>query len=432
MSQENNNNEKIEATEDTEVLEEEPRNLLLSLISELKIGMDLSRVPLPTFILEPRSLLEKFTDFMVHGDLLSGVNKLDTPLERLKLITKWYLSGFYFRPKGVKKPYNPILGEIFRCKWEYNSSNNNNGEQHQQVADTFLVAEQISHHPPVSCLYISNRKDGYTMTGLINPRSKFLGTSMAVIVDGSITLSLLEHNEEYVITFPTACARGIIFGTLLTEITGSASIVCKNSGLKADMDFKSKPLFGGEYNIVSGKIKKKGETYYSFSGKWDNKIEITNNTLKKKTSEILWDCKGAKKCPKIIRPISEQEEFESQRLWQNVASAILNKNQKDATIEKNRLEDEQRQRVKDRKEKGIEWEPRLFKKVGDQWIYKYENKTIYNPNEPKEVEINGIIHPDGSYDTITKASSSSSSSSSPCIISSNQKDGASSTTQEVK
>lgn len=56
---------------DAEVLDEEPRNLLLALISEIRIGMDLSRIPLPTFVLEPRSMLERLTDFMTHGELLT-------------------------------------------------------------------------------------------------------------------------------------------------------------------------------------------------------------------------------------------------------------------------------------------------------------------------------------------------------------------------
>eukprot|EP01133_Synstelium_polycarpum_P013617 gene13617-16024_t len=364
-------------SEDAEVLDEEPRNLLISLLSEIKIGMDLSKVPLPTFILEPRSLLEKFTDFMVHCDALLGVAKMDDPVERIHTITRWYLSGFAYKPKGVKKPYNPILGEIFRSTWQYGGTT------------AHLIAEQISHHPPVSCAYISNRKDGYVITGLINPRSKFLGTSLAVIVEGGITLRLLERNEEYVINFPTIYARGILFGTLLTEIAGSTSIVCKNTNLKVDMDFKSKPFFGGDYNIVSGKIKRKNETLYTFGGKWDNKVEITD--CKKKSTETFWDCNSAKKTPRTIRPINEQEPNESQRLWTHVTQAIIKKDQKEATVEKIRLENDQRQGVKSRKEKNVEWESKYFKKVGDQWVYKYANFTPYDPNEQPEIETDGIL-----------------------------------------
>jgi len=34
--------------------------------------MDLSRVTFPTFVLEPRSMLERITDFMAHPDLIFG------------------------------------------------------------------------------------------------------------------------------------------------------------------------------------------------------------------------------------------------------------------------------------------------------------------------------------------------------------------------
>lgn len=34
---------------------------------------------------------------------------------------------------------------------------------------------QVSHHPPVSAFYISNRKDGFCMSGSITAKSKFYG-----------------------------------------------------------------------------------------------------------------------------------------------------------------------------------------------------------------------------------------------------------------
>lgn len=57
----------------------------------------------------------------------------DDPLERMKLILKWYLSGFYKKPKGLKKPYNPILGETFRCYWYHPDTD----------SKTFYIAEQV-------------------------------------------------------------------------------------------------------------------------------------------------------------------------------------------------------------------------------------------------------------------------------------------------
>lgn len=58
----------------------------------------------------------------------------DDPFTRMKLVAKFYLSGFYKKPKGLKKPYNPILGEVFRCYWQHMDSDNR----------TFYVSEQVS------------------------------------------------------------------------------------------------------------------------------------------------------------------------------------------------------------------------------------------------------------------------------------------------
>lgn len=227
------------AAEDTEELDEESGNILMSLVGQLRIGMDLSKVTLPTFVLEPRSMLERITvslvfttgrmesresliillegdadpskrsatfqitslillivelmvlilslflyltihwhytgfsisrwlqDFMSHPDLIFGwvvtsprslssslslllflyssislslqaeystftplypfpyhsyprrAGKIESPEERFLQVTRYYLSGWHIKPKGVKKPYNPVLGEHFRCEYEY-------------------------------------------------------------------------------------------------------------------------------------------------------------------------------------------------------------------------------------------------------------------------------------------------------------------------
>ena len=106
------------------------------------------------------------------------------PFMRMKTVVQWYLSGFYKKPKGLKKPYNPILGETFRCYWE-----------HPNGTKTFYLAEQVSHHPPISSFYATNRQDGFTISGTILAKSKFYGNSTSAILDGVATLSMLARGE---------------------------------------------------------------------------------------------------------------------------------------------------------------------------------------------------------------------------------------------
>ncbi len=55
------------SADETEELDEESGNILASLIGQLRIGMDLSKVTLPTFVLEPRSMLERITVSDLEG-----------------------------------------------------------------------------------------------------------------------------------------------------------------------------------------------------------------------------------------------------------------------------------------------------------------------------------------------------------------------------
>ena len=110
--------------------------------------------------------------------------KESEPFMRMKTVVQWYLSGFYKKPKGLKKPYNPIIGETFRCYWD-----------HENGSKTFYLAEQVSHHPPISSFYVTNRQDGFMVTGTILAKSKFYGNSTSAILDGVATLSLLARGE---------------------------------------------------------------------------------------------------------------------------------------------------------------------------------------------------------------------------------------------
>lgn len=59
-----------------EELADEHKSLIWYLVKQVRPGMDLSKVVLPTFILEPRSFLEKLADYYYHADILSRYNEL--------------------------------------------------------------------------------------------------------------------------------------------------------------------------------------------------------------------------------------------------------------------------------------------------------------------------------------------------------------------
>ncbi|XP_052562280.1 oxysterol-binding protein-related protein 8 isoform X7 [Culex pipiens pallens] len=371
------------AGEQVEELPEEHKSLIWFLVKQVRPGMDLSKVVLPTFILEPRSFLDKLADSYYHADLLSKAVLEDDPFTRMKTVVQWYLSGFYKKPKGLKKPYNPILGETFRCYW-----------QHENGSRTFYIAEQVSHHPPISVFYVTNRQDGFCISCSILAKSKFYGNSTSAILEGVATLTLLPRGESYTLTVPYAHCKGILMGTLSMELGGKVSVECENTGYKTELEFKLKPFLGGnEYiNIVTGKLKLGKETLASINGHWDGEIRIKDSrtgedsVLFNPTTEVR-----AQRLKRFTVPMESQGTNESERLWQHVAAAIRRDDQVGATEEKTALEEAQRISAKERKATCTEWIPGLFQQdlVTGQYHYKYADLRPWDPrNDLRQYESN--------------------------------------------
>ncbi|OMJ21525.1 Oxysterol-binding protein-like protein [Smittium culicis] len=352
----NNNNE--------EVLDEEPKNIILAMISQLGTNMDLSRVTLPTFVLEPRSFTERVSDFMLHPDILVESSNTTDPIQRFILIVKYYMSGWHIHPKGVKKPYNPVLGEFFR-----------NDCQIDNKSKFYFVSEQVSHHPPITAFTNYCPDEGIYIKGDMRPRGKFLGNSVSVHLGGSSEIFLSKHDERYSINYPNMYTRGVLFGKMVLEMGDKAHITCQKLDLIYKVEFKTKGFFSGQYNEVAGKIKRisTDEVLYEVSGNWQHKMTITNK--KTKVSEVLFDSSTEHITKLNVADIDNQEDNESRRKWRHVTKALANRDLDQATEEKTKIEEEQRESIKERKIKNIEWKPRFFYLGNDE---KYHPKLEFS------------------------------------------------------
>ncbi|CAF1326772.1 unnamed protein product, partial [Adineta ricciae] len=642
----------------TEEVAEENKSLIMHLLKQVRPGMDLSKVVLPTFILEPRSFLEKLSDYYHHCDILEEAINSSDPLVRMKTIVKFYLSGFYKKPKGLKKPYNPVIGEVYRCffhhtkndsktfylaeqvnfitmlfrfvlfiiaiantqaqtrlcgtmqsafeadfrivggqdasdfawPWQvyisvrgqftcggtlidrrhvitgahcivgvsddandylvrvgahnmirqgyyagtiyrvsaiyvhedYVSAQNGNDIaiiRLQYAVDTsdtvnivclppsasFVVPtyrrvvitgfgltseggklpytlqqasiqilptcdgiysqynrytqicaglqsggvdtcqgdsggplvykprgsqqwvivgitsygvgcarpgypgiytnvaaflgwiQQISHHPPITNFYVSNRKEGFAVQGSILARSKFYGNSLSAILDGAARLTLLSRGEDYIITMPYANCKGILIGKLTMELGGKVTIVCEKTRYSADIEFKLKPFIGGQEltNHIEGKIRLEKDVIYTFSGHWDDEITIVDKATNAKS--VFWKVTQSvvnSRLKRYVVPLEQQQDNESEKLWQRVTIAIKQNDQVSATEEKTIIEDEQRRQIKERKATGTEWHPRLFNidPSTKEWIYTYADARPWDAhNDISTYESNFVI-----------------------------------------
>ncbi|XP_052000666.1 oxysterol-binding protein-related protein 10 isoform X2 [Xyrauchen texanus] len=383
--------EEITDTEDNEeedlgVLDDQ-RSVILHLLSQLKLGMDLTRVVLPTFILEKRSLLEMYANFMAHPDVFLAITSGSTPEERIIRFVEYYLTAFHEGRKGAvaKKPYNPIIGENFHCTWDIardkvrplrttSSSPAPSAAPSVQTASNDgvgayrlrFVAEQVSHHPPVSGFYCECKERRTCVNAHVWTKSKFMGMSIGVSMVGEGVLHLLEHDEKYVFTLPSAYARSILTVPWV-ELGGKVSICCAKSGYSAAVTFHTKPFYGGKVHRVTAEVKHNptGTIVCKAQGEWNGSLEFTYSSGETK----VIDTSKLPVIRKKIRPLGKQSQFESRRLWQHVTTALKTGDIDTATEHKRQLEERQRREGKQRAASGTPWKPKYFIKEGEGWVY---------------------------------------------------------------
>ncbi|XP_017811495.3 oxysterol-binding protein-related protein 10 isoform X2 [Papio anubis] len=363
---------------------EDQRSIILHLISQLKLGMDLTKVVLPTFILEKRSLLEMYADFMAHPDLLLAITAGATPEERVICFVEYYLTAFHEGRKGAlaKKPYNPIIGETFHCSWEVPKDRikpkrtapcSPAGCHEHPMADDpsksyklRFVAEQVSHHPPISCFYCECKEKRLCVNTHVWTKSKFMGMSVGVSMIGEGVLRLLEHGEEYVFTLPSAYARSILTIPWV-ELGGKVSINCAKTGYSATVIFHTKPFYGGKVHRVTAEVKHNptNTIVCKAHGEWNGTLEFTYSNGETK----VIDTTTLPVYPKKIRPLEKQGPMESRNLWREVTRYLRLGDIDAATEQKRHLEE--KQRVEERKRENLRapWKPKYFIQEGDGWVY---------------------------------------------------------------
>ncbi|KAH8554683.1 hypothetical protein BGW37DRAFT_451249 [Umbelopsis sp. PMI_123] len=327
----------------TEVLCDSSRRILLDILGQLRSGMELSRISMPVFVLEPISMLERITNFSAHSNLLLDAVNKDDPESRFISVVRFFLSGWHIKAKGVKKPYNPVLGEIFRCRYKFDDGSNG-----------YYLGEQVSHHPPISTYFFANPQKGLVIQGDLRPKSRFLGNSAVTMMHGSSQITMVSRgNETYDITFPNAYVKGILIGTLRFEI-GDRSI----------------GIFHSEMNIVHGHIKRlsTGKTLYEITGNWDGKLYIEN--MQKHEERLLLDVNGLQRQNLIVEPEVQQKPYESRRCWNLVTQALKTGDMETATKEKFNIEERQRQYGELRERQQKPWLPKYFDEYHDKYTLK--------------------------------------------------------------
>jgi len=160
----------------------------------------------------------------------------------------------------MSKPFNPLLGETYELKMD--------GD-----APFHYISEQVSHHPPISALYVQGKN--WTLSSNVEPKVKFHGTNVIAISEGRWILRIKkkillsrstsqssfqscteEENDEinnetdiedeYIWKTPSVVVHNILFGRLWCEFQGQIDITHTQSNHHSLLTFKSHSWFSSK------------------------------------------------------------------------------------------------------------------------------------------------------------------------------------------
>ncbi|KAL4629702.1 oxysterol-binding protein-related protein 3-like isoform X1 [Arapaima gigas] len=233
----------------------------ISLWSILKnnIGKDLSKVAMPVVLNEPLNTLQRLCEELEYSELLDKASCTEDPFKRMVYVATFAISGYassYHRAGA--KPFNPILGETYEC------SRPDKGFR--------FIAEQVSHHPPVSACH--SESQNFTFWQDMRWKNKFWGKSLEIVPVGTTHLVLPRFGDHYEWNKLTSCIHNILNGQRWIEHYGEISI--KNSSTndcQCKITFFKAKYWNSIVNEVEGVITDQaGKVIHKLFGKWNEAI----------------------------------------------------------------------------------------------------------------------------------------------------------------
>jgi hypothetical protein len=326
------------------------------------VGKELSKIAVPVYFNEPISFLQRFCEDMTYNEVLLSACELDDPLLRLAYVSCFGVTSYASSHQRNMKPFNPLLGETYEL-----------------IKDGFrILAEQVSHHPPISAMFCEHKK--YTFSGSVDIKTSFKGTHLNIIPRGKYIVELLDKGDRYVWEKPHTNVHNIIFGKMYVDHFGKVEVVNENTGDRCVLNYHRKGWFEKINRDVTGTVTDKdGNARYEIFGQWNQSMYVRDILTKKET--MVWQ--------QIPYPESYDYNYfftdfainsnlppenypgltRTDSRYRPDQRALENGDLKLAVSEKNRLEEKQRVARRVREEQGEEYMPKWFREENGLWVY---------------------------------------------------------------
>ena len=323
---------------------------------------DLSSVTGPPSLLAPSSVVEVGHCWAQRPAVFAAPALELCPEKRSLLVLRWFLialrSQLYVAGApgvSIKKPLNAFLGEVFLASWT----------DPERKTTAHLVAEQVSHHPPITAMHIADREHGVRADGYARVEMTFNG-AVNIRQVGHAMLHIDRYDEHHLVPLPDIKVRGFLGGCMYPEITDTYTLV-SSAGLSTEIRFSGEGVIRGKRNSFVARIHRTDDprraALYEVRGVWSAGWTVTDA----RTGEVLevYDVDAPENAPvpAAVAPVDQQDPWESRRAWAGALGGMASGDIRVVLAEKTRIEQAQRQMRVQEAARSEAWTPLLFRSL---------------------------------------------------------------------
>ncbi|CAH1977664.1 unnamed protein product [Acanthoscelides obtectus] len=220
------------------------------------IGKDLSQISMPVALNEPLNVLQRLCEELEYSELLDKAASIDDPYERMVEIAAFAVSAYASTlSRAGNKPFNPLLGETYECIREDKGFR--------------FLAEQVSHHPPISACYAESTN--FTFWQDARVKTKFWGKSMEFQPLGNVHVLLPKTGDHYVWNKVTTCVHNLFSGQRWVDQYGELRIT--NGRITCKLTFAKASYWSAKRHEVVGAVyDENGQPVRRLFGKWSESL----------------------------------------------------------------------------------------------------------------------------------------------------------------
>ncbi|KAI0017711.1 Oxysterol-binding protein-domain-containing protein [Xylariomycetidae sp. FL0641] len=246
------------------------------------VGKDLSTISMPVSANEPISLLQRVAEQLEYAQLLDQAAQQKVPRDRLLFMAAFAISSFSVnraKERAIRKPFNPLLGETFEIL-----------RTQSEVPGGFrLILEKVTHRPVRLALQAD--AETWSLTQTAAPAQKFWGKSAEITMEGRVrvALRLSDGSDEYYSWNIAPCfLRNVVMGEKYVEPVGTMTVTNESTGAKANIEFKTKGMWGGRSEDVHVEINSPdgAPTGMALTGTWTKSLQVVEGG--KATGQEIW------------------------------------------------------------------------------------------------------------------------------------------------